>query len=261
MITERLLGYILINTEGGFVKHFVAATAALLLLCLVPGFAAETPFLYKAAWVRAAPGRLLELIELCKNHWTTYDAAGDERPLWFRHSQGDQWDLMFLFPVGTYSDYYTRAPRRAKAEAAQPDFVRNFDSCVSWREDQYVLGPPLETVKKAFIGAGYYHIEIFVSLPGKQAELRKEREMENAYSKGIGRPETLIFTRDQGADWDLFTLGFYRDAAHWAESYGVPKDKRDSAARAAGFTDSDQIGAYMRTLILMHRDTLGTPIR
>jgi hypothetical protein len=255
------MGYILGNYPGGFVKYLTAAIAAFLVFCLIPISAADSGYLYRAMWVRAAPGKLLELIELCKSHISVYDAAGDERPLWFRHSQGDQWDLMFLFPVGSHAEYHARASRRAKAEAAQPEFARRFDSCVSWREDQHVLGPPLERVKKAWESAGYYHIEIFVSLPGKQGELRKEREMENAYSRGIGRPETLIFTRDQGADWDLFTLGFYSSAAVWAESYGVPKEKREAAAKAAGFADADQIGPYMRSLILMHRDTLGTPIR
>jgi len=30
--------------------------------------------------------------------------------------------------------------------------------------------------------------------------------MENVYQVGIGRPATLIFSRDQGAAWDLYTL-------------------------------------------------------
>jgi len=116
-------------------------------------------------------------------------------------------------------------------------------------------------MKKAADGTAYYHIEIFVALPGKQAELYKEREMENAYQVGTGRPATLIFVRDQGAAWDLFTLGCYRDLKHWAESADVPKEKRDMAARQAGFKDADAIGPYMRTLIDMHRDTMGVAIK
>jgi hypothetical protein len=143
----------------------------------------------------------------------------------------------------------------------QEEFIQKVHEFTAWQEDLFVEGPPLQTVKKAFNDAAYYHIEIFVALPGKHAELRKEREMENAYQKGIGRPETLIFTRDQGAAWDIFTLGCYRDIKHWAEGGESSKEKRDAAARAAGFTDSDSIGPYMRTLIAMHQDTMGVAIK
>jgi len=227
----------------------------------------EPTYLYKTTFVRAAPGRLMDLIALYKSRMAFYDASGDERPLWWRHTQGDQWDLMLLFPMASYTEYYSndRVFRRGKAAEAAPlspkDFSQKLNSCSSWREDVFVLGPPLETVKKAFEGTAYYHIEICIALPGKQEELFKEREMENAYSVATGRPETMIFVRDQGAAWDLFTLGCYRDLKHWASSAEITKEERDLAARRAGFNNSDEIGPYLRTLIDMHRDTMGVAIK
>jgi len=229
--------------------------------------AAEPADLYKTTFVRAAPGKLLDLIALYKSRMGADDASGDERPLWWRHTQGDQWDLMLLFPMGTYTEYYSkeRLSRRKKAAEASSlshrEFLQKLNACSAWREDIFVLGPPLETVKKAFEGASYFHIEIFIALPGKQEELFKEREMENIYQVGTGRPENLIFVRDQGAAWDLFTLGCYRDLKHWASSADIPKEKRDAAARQAGFNNPDEIGPYMRTLIDMHRDTMGVAIK
>ncbi|MBP1766192.1 MAG: hypothetical protein H6P98_307 [Candidatus Aminicenantes bacterium] len=224
-------------------------------------------YLYKTTFVRAAPGRLLELIDLYKNRMAVYEASGDERPFWWRHTQGDQWDLMLLFPMGSYTEYYAqeKVSRRKKAAEASPlspgDFQKKLDACSSWREDVFVLGPPLETVKKEFAGMAYFHIEICVALPGKQAELYKEREMENAYGVATGRPENMIFIRDQGAVWDLYTLGCYRDLKHWASSPELTKEQRDLAARKAGFNSSDEIGPYLRTLIDMHRDTMGVAIK
>jgi hypothetical protein len=210
---------------------------------------------------------LLDLIALYKSRMTVYDAAGDERPLWWRHTQGDQWDLMLLFPMGSYTEYYAkeRLARRDRASAAsgvsEKEFAKQLNACSSWREDVFVMGPPLESVKKAFQEAAYYHIEIMVSLPGKQEELYKEREMENAYGTATGRPYNWIFVRDQGAAWDIFTLGCYRDLQHWAQRSDLPKEKRDEIARQAGFADADSIGPYMRTLIDMHRDTMGVAIK
>ncbi|MGA2533306.1 MAG: hypothetical protein ABSG19_09750 [Candidatus Aminicenantales bacterium] len=224
-------------------------------------------YLYKTTFVRAAPGKLLDLIALYKGRMAVEDASGDAPPFWWRHTQGDQWDLMLLYPVGSYTEYYSKArlARREKAASASglsvKEFAQKLNASISWREDVFVMGPPLETMKNAFEGAAYFHVEIFISLPGKQGELYKEREMENAYQKGTGRPETMIFVRDQGAVWDIFSLGCYRDLKDWASSGDVSKETKEAAARQAGFADPDAIGPYLRTLIDMHRDTMGVAIK
>jgi len=257
-----------------FAKISVISGFATILAGLsMPAWAAEGPkpapstYLYKTFFVRAAPGKLLDLIALWKDRLPVYDASGDERPLWWRHTQGDQWDLMLLFPMESYAGYYAkdRIARREKAGRAAglspKEFQQKLDACSSWKEDVFVMGPPLESVKRDFQGSAYYHIEIFISLPGKQEELYQEREMENAYQVGIGRPYNWIFIRDQGAAWDMYTLGCYRDLQHWAASSDLPKEKRDEIARRAGFADAEAIGPYLRTLIDMHRDTMGVAIK
>jgi hypothetical protein len=102
----------------------------------------------------------------------------------------------------------------------------------------------------------FYHIEMFITLPGKYDLLLQQRHMENAYLAALDRPTNLIFTRVAGAAWDLFTLGVYRDLPHYAESANIPADRADAAAKAAGFEGDDTIGTYMRELILYHKDTL-----
>ena len=251
---------IILAAQLGALSGFVVPTEAAPL-------SGEPAYLYKTTFVRAAPGKLLDLIALFKTRMAVLDAAGDQRPLWWRHTQGDQWDLMLLSPMGSYAEFYSkdRIARREKAAAASPlsekDYRAGLDTCSSWREDVFVMGPALEDLRKASDGMAYYHVEIFMSLPGKQAELYKEREMENAYQVGTGRPATLIFVRDQGAAWDLFSLGCYRNLKHWADSGDISKEQREQAARHAGFKDPDAIGPYMRTLIEMHRDTMGVAIK
>ncbi|MBM3311777.1 MAG: hypothetical protein FJY80_09735, partial [Candidatus Aminicenantes bacterium] len=72
--------------------------------------AGEPTYLYRTTFVRAAPGKLLELIDLYKGRMDVIAAGGDEKPFWWRHTQGDQWDLMLLFPMENYSAFY--APDR-----------------------------------------------------------------------------------------------------------------------------------------------------
>jgi hypothetical protein len=169
--------------------------------------------------------------------------------------------------MGSFADYYapeqlTRREGAAEASGrSDADFQRELDACIAWREEIYVLGPALEVVDSAFSGAGYFHVEAFVALPGKREALLEERHMENAYRAGIDRPLNLIFTRVAGAAWDLYTIGFYSDIKHFAASADVPDGLAEASARAAGFEGADRIGTYMRTLIQWHRDTLATPIR
>ena len=221
--------------------------------------AAQTPYLYKAKLVQAAPGQLLEAIDLYKAAPALYKGAGDEPPLWLRHSQGDHWDLLLLFPVKSYSEYYS-AERVAKRKLQQNAWAR-LDAAIAWQEDVFVYGPPLDELKTAFTSSTFFHVEMFHALASKQAELFKEREMENAYLRVLKRPENFIFVRDQGAAWDLFTIGAYRDLKHFAESAGIPEAEQEAAAKAAGFAAANRIGPYLRTLISSHHDTLAVAIK
>ena len=79
--------------------------------------------------------------------------------------------------------------------------------------------------------------------------------------RALNLPENLIFVRDAGAHWDLFTIGPYRDLKHYAENADVPEAKSEEAAKAAGFDGAKGIGPYLRTLIASHHDTLAVAIR
>lgn len=177
-----------------------------------------------------------------------------------RHSQGDRWDLMLLYPLDGFADYYSleRILRRQKAE--QKD-SRTFADDIAWREDLFVYGPPLEEVRKNWDSAGFLHVEIFQSLPAQQAALLKERGMENEYLRQLKQPTNLVFTRVEGAAWDCFTMGFYRDLQHYAESAKTTPEDADKAAKAAGFESAKAIGPYLRTLIALHHDTLAVAVK
>lgn len=234
----------------------------LLFGCAAPSFAADTPYLYKVSLVQAAPGKLMDLIGQYKTRATALGAAGDEAPLWMRHSQGDHWDLLILFPLGSYADYYRpeRIAKRKQVEQATA-LDDKMGEHIAWQEDLFAYGPPLADLRKAFSNGAFFHVEMFVSLPGMFTNLYREREMENAYAKALKQPENFIFVRDQGAAWDIFTIGVYRDLKHYAESADVPAKDQEAAAKAAGFEAPSQIGPYLRRFIREHHDTLAVAIK
>jgi hypothetical protein len=223
---------------------------------------ADSSYVYKAVFIRAAPGALLQVIALYQGRMDVLDAAVEERPFIMRHRQGDQWDLMLLYPIESFATHYSPerlvARRRAAERSGVPEheFERRVAEHVAWREELFVKGPRLDAVRPAIEAGAFFHVEMFIALPGKRDALYREREMENAYAAALDRPENLIFTKVVGAAWDQFTLGVYRGLSHYAESEEIPADRRQAAALAAGFEGRDRIGTYLRTLILLHHDTL-----
>ncbi len=247
-------------------------TAAVLIATAGPaaaqsGAAAAPQTLYRLQMLQAAPGRLLDLIDVVKKHATLAAAGGEAAPVTMRHSQGDHWDLAVLWPMDDWAAYYsaTRVARREAAVRATgrtlAELERELDPLVSWHEDLYMRGPSADALHAHVKDMGLLHYEMMQALPGRREALIEERRMENAFNRNRGRGETLIFVREAGADWDVVTLGVYRNWTQYAESDLIAKDTNDEAARKAGFTDAAGVGPYMRTLISTHRDTLGPPVR
>jgi len=218
----------------------------------------ESPY-YRVSMVQAAPGKLTELIDLYKKELAATTAAGDEAPLWMRHSQGDHWDLMILQPMSPL--LYWSAERQQKRVQAMEPFAEAIRNDIAWQEDLYCTGPPAGELRKAFAAGTFFHVEMFVVLPGHFVDLHRERDMENAYARALHQPENFIFLRESGAAWDLFTIGVFRDLKHYAESANLTPEQQDAAAKAAGFESASQIGPYLRRFISTHHDTLAVAIK
>ena len=241
--------------------------ASILVAAGVPAQPTAAPELYRFVLVQAAPGRLLDLIDLYKQRLPVIAAGGDEAPYIVRHSQGDRWDLLVIYPSGSFTAYYSEERVRRRQAAADSSgvsnaaFARKFYELVAWHEDVYVEGPSLAEFRAYVKDLGLVHFEMFQALAGKRDALIEERRMESVFNIARSRPGALIFTHEQGAAWDVITLDGYRNWRHYAESETIPQDLTEAAAKKAGFANADAIGPYMRSLISLHHDTLGTPVR
>jgi hypothetical protein len=216
--------------------------------------------------LRAAPGRLPDLIELLKEERDLLRDGEEALPYWMRHTQGDQWDLMILYPLRSFHEYYepeAMARREVMGERkglSLGQLQKEADLLISFREEGFFRGPEPEILDPLFSANDFYHLEMLVSLPGKRARLVEERRMENRYLRALERPERAIFVREAGGPWDCFTLGFFHDLRHYARMAAHNAEEEERAALEAGFEGADRIGSYMRSLILYHRDTLTVSI-
>ncbi|MFN8583413.1 MAG: hypothetical protein U0163_20860, partial [Gemmatimonadaceae bacterium] len=248
--------------------HISTASHTPMLAALATALSlAAGPTLYRAEFIQAAPGRLLELIDALKTEMPAYAKAGESRPFLMRHSQGDRWDLMLLVPMGDDAAAYFSTARRGRrdgaglAGTAREQRMRDL---VAWHEELYVRGPALDEVQHEFDAAGLAHIEIFRALAGHYDALKKERAMEGAFNENVGRAHLLYFERETslgGAPWDMFTIDLYRDLKHYAESSAFTPEAGDAAARKAGFENSAMIGPTLRQHISTHHDTIAGVVK
>jgi len=242
------------------------ALMALTLTAAPRSLSGQEGAVYRTLTVQAAPGELLELIELVREERALLASLGEEPPLWMRHSQGDIWDLFLLYPVGSMAEYFGPDQARGRAEAVTPsgrsgaELQREIDARTAWREEVFVQGPAVGDVKDAWAAAGYFHVEMFEGLAGKRMELLRQRDMENDYLVRLGRAPNHVFTRIAGSSTDAYTIGYYEGLKAYANPPEVTAEQEEAAAVAAGFRGAAYIGSYLRELILRHHDTLATAI-
>lgn len=213
--------------------------------------------LYKVNLLRAKPGELLNLIDLLKEDIGNFKSYIDNKPYLLRHSQGDHWDLMLIYPINEMADYFSKdeTERRADSKTFEKGYGNSFFDIVSFQEEAIVNGPSLDSFEEAFEKYSLFHIEIFTSLAGKQTELLKQREAENVFYANIDHRPNFIFTRVFGPSWDNFTIGFYEDMHDFAGPE-LSFEEEDQAAKKAGFEGVNFIGSYLRSLLAEHHDTL-----
>jgi len=213
--------------------------------------------LYKVTLLRAKPGALLELIDEIKKDIADYEQFSKSKPYLLRHSQGDHWDLMVIYPIEELHRYFSTGniEKRRKSSTLEKNYASTFFDMISFQEEAIVKGPPKNDFVTACEKYDLFHIEIFTALAGKQKELLAQREAENAFYEGIDHRPNYIFTRVFGPSWDSFTIGTYEDLHDFAGP-GVSFEKEDNAAKQAGFQGVNYIGSYLRSLILKHHDTL-----
>jgi len=238
----------------------IACCLFYVVVLAAPAFSAEGNYLYRAEMVQAAPGKFTELLGLYAKQATLAATTGDAPAFVMRHSQGDRWDLLLIYPMGRYAEYYSSEQIAKRKKAEFENLARQIQQDIACQEDLLLYGSPLDPLKRAFANARFFHIEMLHALPGRQADLVKEREMESAYNQALGRPELFIFVRDAGGHYDVLSIDFYRDIKHYAESADIPLEKQQAAARSAGYTAPEQIGPFLRGIIADHHDTLAVAV-
>lgn len=235
--------------------HRIAVFLLLTTLSLqVHADALEGDSLYRVTTVRAAPGKLSDLIDTVKAS-VAETAEKSRRAMLMRHSQGDQWDLMVITPMTSFGDHFGAASKQLRS-----GLLADHAGLIAYETDVFALGPAVETVRGAYEDNGLYHIEMFAAVAGMMESLAEQRRMENRYLAATGQVPNMIFRRVAGSDVDVFTIGFHKSLEAFAAPAPASDAEEEAAAKAAGFKDRADLSFYLRSLISGHHDTFAVKV-
>jgi len=211
--------------------------------------ALEGDYLYKVTTIRIETGKLKDFLEWKDQLAATdyFTRSGEPQPFLMRHSQGDQWDLMVIQPMESWTSYHSKS-RASKRH----NLLTQGAAMIAFAEDNFATGPSLDDVKAAYDGNRFFHIEMFEAAPGKAATLFEQRRMENAYLSATGQVQNMIFARAGGSDVDVFTIGFHQSLEAFAKPSGATPEEAEAAAIAAGFKGRADISFFLRAGITIH---------
>jgi len=214
---------------------------------------------YRVTMLRAAPGKWVAMKALIESQGAAGAAAANGRMATYRmrHSQGAQWDFMLIQPIEELERYFS-----GEVQAREGCFRNAVADLADFEEDWFVEGPPHETLKLAFPAAGVFLIEMFRARAGMKQALKESREKENRFLAKVDIPPNFIFTGHIGADWDVMTIGFYRDRAHWGTAGDEHSaDEMEEAAREVGYDGLGSLSPSLRELLTQHSDTLASALK
>ena len=211
--------------------------------------------LYHVHFVKAAPGKLTELISVYQE--SPVPAGEPGPPLVFRHMQGDDWDLLVLTPLGKEE---TLSPGAPSAELQRwMDWTRPLRS---QHGDTFTAGPPWSDVKARLVDASrptgtsggaeaassVYTVTTYRSLPGHRDQLAGVL----GRIAGLYPDRRTILQHVEGAPWEFVVISRYDS---WS-ALGADEAAPAAALQRQGFASNDAISLELRQHVAEHRDTI-----
>jgi hypothetical protein len=218
-MTRFALAYLLMGTVAGAAAAPAPqtppapATPATLATQTPAGGAAE---LYHVHFVKAAPGKLVELIDGYVN--APADPEAPAPPVILRHREGDDWNLLVLQPLGKEATLRAVPP---SAELQQ--FLTRTRGLRAMHSDTFAIGPPWTEARKLVLGderaeasasGGIYVVSVFRALPGHRDQLQDV--LRKMAAEDAGR--TVVLQHLEGAPWEFVMITRYESWAAFGES-------------------------------------------
>jgi len=198
--------------------------------------------LYHVHVVKAAAGKLSDVIDAYSNGPAARPGDPQVAPVILRHREGGEWDLMVITPHGKDHTLSADTPP-AEVQAFNQKIIPLSD----WHGDTFAVGPPWESVQKAILPARGAQGTVYVvtdlrALTGHRQGLRQTLDRIGQQAPG----RTALFAHVEGAPWNFLTITRYDS---WA----------DLGQQQTGQSSQQQDPSLdLRRDMAVHHDTVAT---
>jgi hypothetical protein len=200
--------------------------------------------LYHVHIVKAAPGKLPQLIDAYKNGPAPAADEPQVTPIILRHREGSEWDLIVITPLGKQTTITASAPPQAIQ-----DYTLRLQPLTDWHADTFTVGPSWAEVQKAIVPAKdpqavVYQVSDYRALAGHRPQLRQvlDRNVQDTAGRSV------VFAHAEGASWNFLTVTRHDS---WA-ALGAPAPQPQAGAPEAGLA--------LREHMAVHHDTIAVYI-
>lgn len=199
--------------------------------------------LYHIEVVKAAPGKLTQLIDAHKNGPAPESNEPQVTPIILRHGEGGEWDLIVITPLGKQ----TTISASPLPQAIQ-DYHQRLQPLTDWHGDTFAVGPSWAVVQKALVPGKdeqpVYVVSDYRSLTGHRQQLRQVLDRNAQDTPG----RSVLFAHAEGAPWNFLTVTRYDS---WAALGAPPPPPQAGEQRR-------DAGLAIREHMAVHHDTIAT---
>jgi hypothetical protein len=221
----------------------VALAAVLVLASLTgaqPPQQAQASEIYHVHVVKAAPGKLAQLINEYKNAPGPSPDEPQVSPIILRHREGSEWDLIVITPLGKKTTI-TADPVPQAVQA----YYNRIQPLTDWHGDTFAVGPSWATVKKALVPEkntqqAVYIVGDYRAVAGHRSQLQQVLAGDGSDANAV------LFTHAEGAPWNFLTVTRYDS---WAAAGAAPP-------LAQGAQPAPDAGFALREHLAVHHDTI-----
>ncbi|MDQ2870223.1 MAG: hypothetical protein M3S32_05735 [Acidobacteriota bacterium] len=208
--------------------------------------------LYMVHFVKAAPGKLADVLNSLKN-----PAAGTPMPthvLVLRHADGDDWDFAAIQHLGPKATIDASSPIGTPEREMREWHTDTYAQGPSWAEFSRAMGIGQPQAGAAAAGKDVYVVSDYRGAAGHRAKL--EDSLKKVAASSLRPADTVILQHRDGSSWDYLYVTHYNDWKDYAAQQDDPQ--AEARERRAGLTQEP--GLELREHMAGHHDTLCTRV-
>ncbi len=192
------------------------------------------PVLYRLELIKTEGGRVASFLETHKAmaQANFFDGWSVQEPHVGQLIQGNHWEIFSLHPMISYGAYFSpnSLTKRREAHGQHHTQVAMLADMAEFKEDLFVVGPPLEVMNPLFKQHPYLYVQEYQLQAAAKKKVQALIDKLVVIQKDLKQPLWHPLFADAGSDTDLVILSFHGSMSEALQAHSNAQ-KNPSAAK------------------------------